>query len=244
VLFLHYDMLILIHSVKRDIKNAANRTQLLINSTEGHGEEYMKQLKGLIQFLKDYLNNQNKRKVIENSVIVIILGIIVIVAGGSIFGKSETNKKPSQDEVKAYDDTVVSASAADEKNEIEKKIETLLSKIDGAGNVDVMITYISGKELVPAYDIKKAENDTQEKDSGGGTRNTKEIDEENRVVYEESQGGNKKPIILKEIQPAVKGVVVVADGAEDPVVKENLCKAVQVLLDVQVHKIQVLERKK
>lgn len=204
----------------------------------------MKQLKGLIQFFKDYLNNQNKRKVIENSVIVIILGIVVIIAGGTIFGKSETKENLPKEEVKAIDDTEVSASVTDERIETEKKIETLLSKIEGAGNVDVMITYISGKELVPAYDIKKTENDTQEKDSGGGTRNTKESDEENKVVYEESQGGNKKPIILKEIQPSVKGVVVVADGAEDPVVKENLCKAVQVLLDVQIHKIQVLERKK
>ncbi len=202
----------------------------------------MKQLKDLIEFFKGFLNNHNKKKVIENSVIIIILGIVVIIAGGSIFGKNDAKDSTAEDKAKVENDVEASAVAADEKMEIEKRMEILLSKIEGAGKVDVMVTYVSGKELVPAYDIKKSENDTQEKDSGGGSRDVKQNDTENKVVYEESQGGNKKPVILKEIQPEVKGVLVVADGASDPVVKENLFRAVQVLLDVQTHKIQVLER--
>ena len=53
----------------------------------------------------------------------------------------------------------------------------------------------------------------------------------------------KKPIILKEVLPEVKGVVVVADGASDTLIKERLVNAVKVLFDIPIHKIQVFERK-
>ena len=64
------------------------------------------------------------------------------------------------------------------------------------------------------------------------------------IVYEEGGSGVKKPIIVKEVYHKVKGVVVVADGGGDLTVRENLLRAVEVLLDVPVHKIQVYEGKK
>ncbi len=195
-------------------------------------------------FLISFINNKNKKKVIENAVIIIILGIIVIIAGGSFFKKSESKEVLPEKSVEKSNGVLASTLPSEDSIDIEKKLETLLSKVEGAGKVEVMVTYVSGKELVPAYDIKKAENDTQEKDSGGGTRSIKQDDSENKVVYKESQGGIREPVILKELQPEVKGVVIVADGASDLVVREGLCRAVQVLLDVEVHRIQVLERKK
>jgi stage III sporulation protein AG len=104
-----------------------------------------------------------------------------------------------------------------------------------------MITYETGKESVPATNVKRNDNSTQEKDTSGGTRDITQNDFESNVVYEEGQS-TKKPVILKEIQPKVKGVVIIADGADNPVVKENLSNAAKVLLDVEIHKIQVLQR--
>lgn len=204
----------------------------------------MDEFKKLIEKLKDIWNNQSKRRIIENSAIIIIIGVIIIIAGGSFFGGNEATNSNK---------TAVGASESqetgkilnlEEKVELEKRIEDFLSQIDGAGNVNVMITYVSGKEIVPATDTKKTENDTQEKDSSGGTRSTKQNNFESKIVYEEMQGGGKKPIIIKEIHPPVKGVVVVADGAKEPKVRESLMKAVQVLVDVPIHKIQILERKR
>jgi len=53
---------------------------------------------------------------------------------------------------------------------------------------------------------------------------------ESSVVYEESDKGVKKPIIAKELMPEVKGVLVVAEGASDATVKENLVNSVKVCL--------------
>lgn len=194
--------------------------------------------------IKDLLEKlfqmKNRKKIIENSVIVIIIGIIAIVAGGSLFKKSETEKELPKET--ANQSLVASAKVEPAESDIsEKKLEELLMKVKGAGKVHAMVTYVSGKEIVPAYDKKRNESDTQEKDSGGGVRSIKQNDSEDKLAYEESQGSNKKPIVLKELLPEVKGVVIIADGASDPEVKERLTRAVQVLLDVPVHRVEVLE---
>jgi stage III sporulation protein AG len=60
-------------------------------------------------------------------------------------------------------------------------------------------------------------------------------------VYEEGGSGVKKPIVVKELMPKVQGVLVVAQGVNEPTVKENIVNSVRVLLNVPIHKIQVVE---
>lgn len=198
-------------------------------------------------FIKKWLGNLgdgSRKKWIENAAIVILIGIILLIAGGTLFGGG---KKPSQDAEPPKGAKVVEASGASNQalntNE-EERLEAILAQIDGVGKVDVMITYATGKESVPAYDIRQSENNTQEKDSGGGTRSINQRESDRKLVYEDDQSGGKKPVIIKDLQPAVRGVVVVADGAREPQVRESICKAVQVAMDVPLHKIQVFERRK
>lgn len=202
----------------------------------------MNWIKKLIEYFKNAISGDNRKKIIENTVIVIIIGIIIIIAGSSLFKKEKiTNTDPgSSGDINTKE--VGKAVTTDEREDMEKKVEYILSKIKGAGEVNVMITFVSGEEMVPAYDTKRDENETQEKDSGGGTRSIKESSYEDSMVYQEEQGGGKKPVILKKVQPDVKGVVIAADGAADEEVKENLSRAVQALLDVPLHRIQVFER--
>lgn len=204
----------------------------------------MEQIKKLIDYIKGLTSKQSKKKMIENAVIIVIIGVIIIIAGGTFFKSSPKKVEDDKSIEKEAVETGGKVTSADEKDETEKKIENVLTQIDGAGKVNVLITYCSGKEIIPAYDSKTNENDVQEKDSGGGTRNTRQNNAENQIVFEEGQSGTKRPIILKELQPVVKGVVVVADGADEGSVKDNLLRAVQALLDVPIHRIQVFPRKK
>jgi len=204
----------------------------------------MEYIKKFIEVIKSLLNRQEKKRIVENAIIVIIIGAIIIIAGGSLFKKDDGKDTKALPQEKTSVETANRSETNTDLSETEKRLGEFLSKIEGAGRVDVMITYVSGKEIVPALDIKRNDNDTQEKDSGGGTRNIKQNDYESKMVFEEGQNGVKKPVITKELQPEVKGVVVVADGAAEPQVRESLSRAVQVLTDVPIHKIQVLERKK
>ena len=203
----------------------------------------MEILKKTLEKIKGYMTG-NRKKLVENTLIVLIIGIMVVIAGGTLFkGGSKAKEVNASNDATASVPVVKDISQADRNDEV-KEMEEILSKIDGAGRVSVMITYASGKEMVTASDRKETENNSDEKDSNGGTRSVRQSDSESTTIYEEGQGGVKKPFVLKELHPQVKGVIVVADGASDPVVRESLSKAVQVLMDVPIHKVQVFERKK
>lgn len=203
----------------------------------------MKQLEKIIDVVKSKLNGDRK-KLIENCAIVIIIGVILIIAGGAFLDKEDKEKGSVAEKTKTSEVTNSQSEASVPKSELENQLKTILSQIAGAGRVDVMITFVSGKEIVPAYDSKTSENKTEEKDSGGGTRSISQNSNENGIAYEEAQDGAKKPIIIKELLPEVKGVVIVADGASNPEICEALAKAARTLLDVPIHKIGVFERKK
>jgi len=199
----------------------------------------MLEINKIIEKLKRIYKAQSKKKLIENAVILAIIGIIIIVAGSTFFGKSNIKvEAPVATNTSSIEASSKSAETNTNSN-LENDIEKILSQISGVGKVNVMITYSTGKEIVPATDTKTTENNTQEKDNGGGTRNINQSNNESSVVYEENQSGSKTPIIIKELLPQVKGVVVVAEGAGDITIKENLTRAVQVLMDVPMYKIQV-----
>ncbi|WP_010252600.1 stage III sporulation protein AG [Acetivibrio cellulolyticus] len=208
----------------------------------------MDKIKNIIEYFKKMFKAENNSKIGENLVIVIIIGVIVIIAGSTFFGGGSKSKKGNTGQSTEENNPgnakeVSKLGVTDEKTDIEKSIEGILSQIGGAGKVDVLVTYVSGKEIVPYSDIKKSDDVTDEKDSTGGTRKINQSSYESEIAYEDNGNGEKKPIIVKELLPEVKGVVVVADGASDAVVKEKLVNAVKVLLGVPIHKIQVFERK-
>ena len=50
---------------------------------------------------------------------------------------------------------------------------------------------------------------------------------------------NGEPIVLKEIRPTIKGVIVLADGAEDLYIKEMLYEAVKTALGIPGNRVEV-----
>ncbi|HOM01343.1 MAG TPA: stage III sporulation protein AG [Acetivibrio sp.] len=207
----------------------------------------MGKIKETIERFKNMLDKDKNNKWGENLVILIIIGMIVIIAGGTLFGGNDKKKdegKGIKNEDTASTREVLNVDADDGKSQLEKDIENILGKIQGVGKVSVMITYASGKEIVPYTDVKRSDNSTDERDSSGGTRRAVQNSYESSIVYEENEKGVKKPIITKELMPEVKGVLVVAEGASDATVRENLIHSVKVLLDIPAHKIQVVEGRK
>ncbi len=202
---------------------------------------------GIVRKIKEWIAKQDRKKLIENTAIIIIIGVIIIIAGSTIFSKksvdpeiSPTETEPQVAGMTAHD-TALPAPASDA---LESRLKELLNQVQGVGKVDVMITYATTSENVPAYDIKKSVGNTEEKDSEGGTRNVSEEEFESALTYEDSRSGGKSPVILKQLEPQVKGVLVVAEGADCVEVRDRIINAVAVVLDVPVHKVQVAQRKK
>ena len=122
-------------------------------------------------------------------------------------------------------------------------LKSTLEQIDGVGKVEVMISFESGEEHVPAVNINDSTNTTQEKDNAGGTRNTTQKNNGSTVVTT-SDGSKSEPLILKTYNPKVLGVCVVAEGAENKVTELRISKAVTDLFGISGDKVNVYPMKK
>ncbi|MBS5793874.1 MAG: hypothetical protein KIC92_03820 [Clostridiales bacterium] len=123
--------------------------------------------------------------------------------------------------------------------QLEKRLETILGKVQGVGNVDVMITLENGKEIVTKDDNLKENSDTNEEALNGDKRHIISSKEQSSTV----KISGDKPLILKEISPKISGVLIVAQGGGNVDVKNMLIKSANALLGVEIHKIEVLEMK-
>lgn len=125
---------------------------------------------------------------------------------------------------------------------LENRLKDILEKIVGVGEVDVFVTVDSTEESVPGRDESESQDVTNEKDKNGGSRNITSITRDGTIVIYETENG-KKPFIVKTIKPRIRGVMIVAKGAENLTVRRLLLDAVQKGLDVSQNNISVIPRK-
>lgn len=158
----------------------------------------------------------------------LLLGILILISGG-LFSTDTKEKNDVKENKNIY-----------EVND-EKRLEQILENVDGAGKTRVMITYDTGIEKVTLQNSKvnKSAND---KGASGGEKTEYEISEEKETVMSGS-GSSQKPFVSKEINPRVRGVLVVAEGGGNEKVKYELTNAVAAVLDVPYYRIQVLKKK-
>lgn len=172
-----------------------------------------------------------KNKKIQNCLMVLALGIILLIAGDALFANDEEAKSPQKTM------TAVEAYGKADETEVEARLGAVLSKIKGAGEVAVMVQFSGGSESVLGTDTKVKENITEETDASGGSRKVTETEREEDTVL----AGNA-PVTIKEYAPRVQGVIVVAEGGGDERVREALKEAAATVLGISGYKVQVFEK--
>ncbi len=123
---------------------------------------------------------------------------------------------------------------------LEHRLETALSNVYGAGEVDVLITLEENSSKVLAKN-----NDTKTKTTNetNGEKQYTVLDEESQeeVIY--SGDNNNQPYIIGETKPDIAGVLIITTGADDIYIVDSFTKVAENLLDVPSYKISVLKMK-
>lgn len=125
---------------------------------------------------------------------------------------------------------------------LEMRLKDILEKVVGVGTVDVLVTIDSTEEIVLEKNEKRSESNTEETDGKGGSRRIASVTQEGQVVIYEVSGENT-PVVTKRIQPRIRGVLIVAKGAENATVRKLILDAVQKGVNVPQHRISVIPRK-
>ena len=193
---------------------------------------------------KDSKTDGKDGRKIENLVVFAIILIITIIVINVIWNGDE--KKSTKDTTKDYskkpasNTTTEETSEACESSDLEKKLENILSKIQGVGKVKVFINYSQSSETVAMYNENSKVSQTEETDTSGGKRVIESTDSQKDIVFKE-ENGEKIPITQKIIQPKIEGAIITAQGANDATTKSNIMQAVEAATGIATHKIQVFE---
>ena len=106
--------------------------------------------------------------------------------------------------------------------DLQDRLSKTLSKVEGVGKISVIITVDGGMETIVAVE-------TVTKTSGDSVTVT-----ETPVLV------NGKTVVLSEKYPEVRGVVIVAQGADSISVKNELTNATVSLLNINSKQIKIL----
>ena len=183
----------------------------------------------------------------ENMIVFALLGILLLVVAIPIDTDSSKEKAKDKEEDNNNEDLNVYDRQVDENLEyclqLEQRIEDLLSHMDGVGEVQAMVTLVTSKELIVEKDEPVTRNTITESDGAGGTRSTNESSYDYETIYETDDAGNKIPYVVKQIEPEIQGITVVAQGGGNAIVQKNISDVLEALFHLDAHKIKVVKMK-
>lgn len=151
--------------------------------------------------------------------------LLVVAAGAALL-----LLPPLWEDGGARESRETAAEAPARAEELEARLAHALSRIDGAGEVEVVLTLKSGPQQVLAQDV-----DTTVDDRGTQSALTS-------VVISHG-GGEEEAVVIQQLSPQYQGALVVCSGGDDPQVRLRLVEAVAALTGLGADQISVCKGK-
>lgn len=166
--------------------------------------------------------------ILKNKYVFLILVIgIVLLSLPSNSGKDDGTKESTAEGSETF-----------RTEDFEKRLEDVLSKIDGAGQVNVLLAVTASGEKIIASDIRISENNTNIEGREQSAR------EEEKTAVRKSEGsGTNDVVTLKYIYPEFTGAVIIAEGAGSSRVRLDITEAVEAATGLTADKIKVIKMK-
>lgn len=170
--------------------------------------------------LKNFIN---KLKIDKKTALFVVIGFTAILI---IFLSELSN---SVEEEKNMDLNTEEMSSVTYCEYLEDKVKEIVESIEGAGEAKVMITLSETTEYIYA---------TNDKDSRKNSENSDDSTFENDYVIIENNS-NDTGLLIKTIEPKVRGVAVVCEGGNDSTVQRQIYSAVSAVLNISTSRISI-----
>lgn len=177
--------------------------------------------------MKKKLKFENKKT--ENLVAFLIILIVTLIVINKIMAEDSLEK---EEKISKSVDFINSDNT---QNDLEKKLENILEKIEGVGKVSVLITYSESSSICPLYNETSSVSVSEETVETGNKKTTETNENQKEILVDSASN----PIIEKSAYPKIEGAIITAQGARNSLVKSNIVSAVEAVTGLATHKIQV-----
>jgi len=180
--------------------------------------------------------------------IALIVGIFLLLLSGPLFRRGQTEalreaQIPAGEPI--YAAAPIMAAHPDQVYEeaLERRLEEALALVDGVGQVRVMVSFAQGRETIFAVDRNASTSTTQEQDAQGGTRYQSSQQAQDSTLIITDRTGYDRPLVIKETPPVIGGVMIIAEGGDNVLVRDALIRATSTLLGIDINRVHVMRMK-
>lgn len=178
----------------------------------------------------------------EQLMILLLCGVLLLV----IAVPTEDSPSPQKSSgVQTESEAQTSGEAAQDVSasrirQLERQLKSILSKVEGIGKTEVMLTIKSDGKKIVEKDVEQSQGKEENQDENAAAVSDQASSSES-TVYQRDAQGNERPYVTEELTPEIEGVLVIAQGAGNASVTAEITEAVMALFGVEAHKIKVMK---
>lgn len=209
----------------------------------------MDEKKNLFQKITSFLPGGEKKPTTLQYVLVILLVGIAFMLVSNVLSSNKPETMEAIQNINQEQDVEVfkqkdsnNSSIRSFEEEYENHLKDALETMIGVDNVSVVVNVESTSEKILEKNKVAQSQTTNETDREGGTRKVEDQSVDEQVVIVR-QGDQEAPIVIKTEKPEIRGVLILAKGAENIQIKKMITDAVTRVLDVPSHRVAVLPKK-
>jgi stage III sporulation protein AG len=212
--------------------------------------------KGPLSWLKKILKpadkSEKKPGKYQYMLLVLCIGAAFMLVGNIVFKDNSTslaetastNSKAATEDVPAFGikKSSENKTIAEYEEKYEYQMKKALEEMLGVDDVTVVVTIDStDKKVLEKNTVTKSQT-TDETDREGGQRKVVDSSTDEQLVIVRN-GEKEVPIVVETKKPDIRGVLVVAKGADNIEVKKWIKEAVTRALGVPSHRVAVMPKK-
>ncbi|UII57957.1 stage III sporulation protein AG [Cytobacillus spongiae] len=212
--------------------------------------------KGPISWLKRLISKEDqsnqKASKYQYLLLVLVFGAAIMLVSNMLFKDEGANaslpafksEEQKEEEVPAFgqkqtgENKLISDYEAHYENQLKEALEGMM----GVDDVSVIVNVDATEKKVLEKNTTSQSQTTDETDREGGKRKVEDQSKEEQLVIVRN-GEKEVPIVVETKKPEIRGVLVVAKGADNIQVKKWIIEAVTRVLDVPSHRVAVMPKK-
>jgi stage III sporulation protein AG len=159
-------------------------------------------------------------------------GALILVLAPLGTGQTDAAPKTQQEQ----------RSVEEYKTQLEGELTELLSSIEGVSEISLMITLESAGENVYATEKRASVNLLSDSLSTSQKRVENQNDSEDSYIILKSADGSESAILVKQLQPVIKGAAIVCKGADNEVIRQKIIETTAIALDLSTNRVSVVAK--
>lgn len=195
----------------------------MFNMAKVFNLKYIQDVKSKIENFSD----DRKKRIL---IFVTMIGVLMMTLSGFLSTSEKKSKKncfEQEFDVNLYE------------QDLETRLLEMVEKIEGVGKAKIMVTLENSVEYIFAQEKREKTdkiNDYQEKVP---LKTQERNDAEKKLILVDGPNGRRQALVRTQVQPKVKGVVVVCQGGENFLVAQRVTSLLTTVLGISSNRVYV-----